>query len=67
MEISMNRRLLQLPLALAAFGIAAHAAPPAKDDKPDPKLTEQWEPVPPVVTPGATDSAPPSDAMVLFD
>ncbi|WP_128914069.1 3-keto-disaccharide hydrolase [Granulicella sibirica] len=29
--------------------------------------TEVYEPVPPVVTPGATDSAPPSDAIVLFD
>ena len=26
-----------------------------------------WEPVPPVVTPGATCGAPPSDAIVLFD
>lgn len=33
----------------------------------DPKATEQWEPKPPVVTPGATDAAPPSDAIVLFD
>jgi hypothetical protein len=29
--------------------------------------TEIWEPVPKVVTPGATDSAPPADAIVLFD
>ncbi len=33
----------------------------------DPKATEVWEPVPPVVTPGATNAAPPSDATVLFD
>ena len=32
----------------------------------DPKLTEVWEPEPAVVTPGA-GSAPPSDAIVLFD
>jgi hypothetical protein len=32
-----------------------------------PKDTEQWAPKPPVVTPGATDAAPPSDAIVLFD
>jgi hypothetical protein len=31
-----------------------------------PVLTEKWEPVPPVVTPG-TGTAPPSDAIVLFD
>ena len=29
--------------------------------------TEQWQPVPPVVRPGATPGAPPSDAIVLFD
>ena len=32
-----------------------------------PEATEVWSPVPPVVTPGATDSAPPSDAIVLFN
>ena len=31
-----------------------------------PQLTEKWEPVPPVVTPGS-GTAPPSDAIVLFD
>lgn len=33
----------------------------------DPKATEQWEPVPRVVATGKQDSAPPSDAIVLFD
>ena len=33
----------------------------------DPKATEQWEPVPALVTPGAHPGAPPSDAIVLFD
>ena len=33
----------------------------------NPQDTEVWEPVPKVVTPGAVDSAPPSDAIVLFD
>src|SRR5438874_7228823 len=32
----------------------------------DPKLTEVWEPVPRVVTPGI-GGAPPSDAIVLFN
>src|SRR5215203_6996679 len=32
-----------------------------------PQDTEVREPVPVVVTPGTTDSAPPSDALVLFD
>lgn len=31
-----------------------------------PELTEKWEPVPPVVTPG-NGTAPPSDAIILFD
>ena len=31
------------------------------------KATEQWEPVPPNVTPGANAEAPPSDAIILFD
>ena len=32
----------------------------------NPKLTEKWEPVPEVVTPGEM-TAPPSDAIILFD
>lgn len=36
-------------------------------DKPEPKDTEVWEPEPEVVTPGKVSSAPPSDAIVLFD
>jgi Domain of Unknown Function (DUF1080) len=32
-----------------------------------PENTEVWEPVPAIVTPGATDAAPPSDAIILFD
>ncbi len=35
--------------------------------KPKPEDTEIWQPVPAVVTPGATCAAPPSDAIVLFD
>jgi hypothetical protein len=32
-----------------------------------PEQTEYYEPVPPVVTPGTTCGAPPSDAVILFD
>jgi len=32
-----------------------------------PEDTEVWEPVPKVVTPGVNNTAPPSDAIVLFD
>src|SRR5882724_4900015 len=35
--------------------------------RPRPQDTEVWEPIPEVVTPGATVAAPPSDAIVLFD
>src|SRR5712671_3388264 len=37
-------------------------APAAK-----PEDTEVWQPVPKAVTPGANNTAPPSDAIVLFD
>jgi Domain of Unknown Function (DUF1080) len=40
---------------------------PGKTVAPKPQDTEVWEPVPKVVTPGSTDAAPPSDAIVLFD
>ncbi len=35
-------------------------------DKKNPESTELWEPVPPIVTPGTSTSAP-SDAIILFD
>lgn len=34
---------------------------------PRPQDTEVWTPVPPIVTPGATDAQAPSDAVVLFN
>jgi len=37
-----------------------------EEEKPNPKLTEVWEPVPPAVTPG-DKATPPSDAIILFD
>jgi hypothetical protein len=46
--------------ALGADGQASAA-------KPKPEDTEVWEPEPKVVTPGANNTAPPSDAIVLFD
>ena len=47
----------------------ATAAEPqlAKPPTPKPEDTEVWGPEPKVVTPGASDPAPPSDAIVLFD
>jgi hypothetical protein len=65
---------LTLPrfLALAVLGAAALPADAQQTTppRPRPEDTEQWEPVPKVVTPGradATPAAPPSDAIVLFD
>jgi len=76
LEDSMHKRLVRstaVTLA-AAFGVASaicvsaqNSPATASDNNVDPKATEQWEPVPPVVSPGATDSAPPADAIVLFD
>ncbi|MGB6134684.1 MAG: DUF1080 domain-containing protein [Acidobacteriaceae bacterium] len=51
-----------LCLALAVFALPAFAQQSMK-----PEETEVWTPVPPVVTPGATDAQPPSDAIVLFN
>ena len=48
-------------LAVAVQTVAQEAAEPKPQD------TELWAPVPPVVTPGATVGAAPSDAIVLFD
>jgi hypothetical protein len=62
----MNIHLSKL-LALASLIVVAAAVSAQQPPKPSPKDTEVWEPVPPVVTPGATDSEPPSDAIVLFD
>ena len=50
-------------VSATAFQGPARAGTPL----PPPQDTEVWEPVPAVVTPGVIDSAPPSDAIVLFD
>ncbi len=39
----------------------------AAQQKADPKETEVWSPEPKIVTPGATPSDAPSDAIILFD
>jgi hypothetical protein len=50
--------------ALIAAAVPVFAQTPPK---PKPEDTEVWQPEPKVVTPGAQNSAPPSDAIVLFD
>jgi hypothetical protein len=54
--------------ALPGYAAAgAMAAMIAVAQHPSPEQTEVWQPVPPIVTPGKTIGAPPSDAIVLFD
>ena len=58
--------------AMTVPGMTQQPTAPASADqqtaaKPKPQDTEIWEPVPKIVTPGATNEAPPSDAIVLFD
>jgi hypothetical protein len=53
---------LQMAMAQAASNQGVTTSSTAK-----PQDTEVYEPVPPVVTPGANNAAPPSDAIVLFD
>jgi 3-keto-disaccharide hydrolase len=50
----------------AAAVLATLASSVQAQTQVDPKLTEVWEPVPRVVTPGRGNAAP-SDALVLFD
>jgi hypothetical protein len=54
-------------LMLAACAVLTASAFAQETPKPKPEDTEVWTPVPAIVTPGATDSAPPSDAIILFD
>ncbi|MCK5465256.1 MAG: DUF1080 domain-containing protein, partial [Bacteroidales bacterium] len=54
----MKKMLLNVLAILFSLGMLAQEW--------HPELTEVWEPVPPVVTPG-DGTAPPSDAIVLFD
>jgi hypothetical protein len=62
MRIKFSRLLVLASLASVAALLSAQ-----QQGKPKPEDTEVWEPVPQVVTPGATCNAPPSDAIVLFD
>ncbi len=62
MRIHFSRLLTSAALLALAAPLIAQAPAGAK-----PEDTEIWEPIPKVVTPGATCNAPPSDAIVLFD
>jgi Domain of Unknown Function (DUF1080) len=57
-----------IPARILTFAaLIAFTAPLFSQQKPKPEETEVWEPVPAIVTPGATNEAPPSDAIILFD
>src|SRR3982074_3049924 len=60
LAVSLSAQQAASPQGAANQGATTSAAPKPGD-------TEVYEPVPPVVTPGASNSAPPSDAIVLFD
>jgi hypothetical protein len=64
--LAMSGMLALTPPAAAQQNPPAASAQP-QPPKAKPEETEVWGPVPAVVTPGPTDSAPPSDATVLFD
>jgi 3-keto-disaccharide hydrolase len=61
--MSSTAKFLGIACLLALGAMAMAQEPPL----PNPKATEEWRPVPPVVTPGARVGAAPSDAIVLFD
>jgi hypothetical protein len=54
-------------IALASLASMTAVLVAQEPAKPKPEDTEVWEPVPQIVTPGATNADPPSDAIVLFD
>lgn len=55
------------PILRLILAFALVASPALAQDAPKPQDTEQWSPKPMIVTPGHTDGAAPSDAIVLFD
>jgi len=63
--IMMNSRIASALSCVVVITLAGTLC--AQQAAPKPQDTEVWEPVPAVVTPGATCGAPPSDAIVLFD
>ena len=71
MQLFSDMRVLAVLLAASSSLLAQQPQAPAtagrQGARGNPKDTEVWTPEPPVVTPGTTDAAPPSDAIVLFD
>src|ERR1700755_3509791 len=63
---SFRRAFLLTAIAVTASAAVVRAQNP-NDTIKDHRTTEVYEPVPPVVTPGAHVGDAPSDAIVLFD
>jgi hypothetical protein len=69
-KLPLHLKFVALTAGMALAGpVFAQQPQPASPGTPAPKHedTEIYEPVPPVVTPGAGNIAAPSDAIVLFD
>jgi Domain of Unknown Function (DUF1080) len=67
MLLEIMRTQVSTFLALATLFVVVAPLSAQQPTAAKPQDTEVWEPVPKIVTPGATDAAPPSDAIVLFD
>ena len=65
----MTRKQFLILPALAALMMVTVPVFAQQSTNPKPKAedTDVWTPVPAIVTPGITNAAPPSDAIVLFD
>src|ERR1700761_1040240 len=61
------RSIIVLALAAASTTALAQTTTPPTRDSFDPKVTEFYELKPVKITPGATNSDAPSDAIVLFN
>src|SRR5690606_17918925 len=59
----LSLAITAIVLTLSSLAIAQEKTPPPMKTE----ATEFYTPVPPKVTPGANNTAPPSDAIVLFD
>lgn len=57
----------RLNILASAVLLILSACTYAQNTTPKPQDTEVWEPAPPIITPGVSDSSAPSDAIVLFD
>src|SRR5262245_62765538 len=61
-----TRPINMLTRLLAAFSLALAILSPVRAEDAEYLTGIEW-PEPPIITPGKTDSGPPSDAVILFD